>query len=212
MKKILLTTLLIFLLIKMTQAQSGICAAGFQEVFTTKEFPDPNNPIKFTDLNTNESLFWSYYNRDPTFYVPTLNTTNNSLDLLLNIKAKRYEPINISFGNEAGTSIPKSLNFSKNFDYELIIKNIGTTPIIVRFGANDINGNQISLNQQPTPSKAAEATIQMLIQPGATDTLGKGTSNGTNGENLGTFLGCSGVTWTNGIASIQTDFMAPKKH
>lgn len=207
MKQAILTAGLSFTLISMTQAQSGVCSAGFQEVFTRpEEFTDPQNPADFTDPTTQGGLYWWFYKRDPTFYIPTLNKVGKILDVALNIKANRYEPMNISFGNIPGTTTPQTMDFSKNFDYELVVKNTGSTTIIVRFGANDNKGTQISLNGEPTPANAWAATIQMAIKPGETATLGKGTPNGTNKDNLGTFLGCSGVAWTNGVASILTNF------
>jgi len=207
MKILVLTLALIVILIVLTKAQSVVCTAGFQEEFTHPEmFTDPKNLVDFTDPITKTGLHWWFYQRDPSFYVPTLNKTNKSLDVALNIKANRYEPINISFGNVAGTTTPKTMDFSNNFDYELVVKNTGTTAIIVRFGANDSKGTQLSLNGEPSPAKAWAATIQMVIAPGKTGILTKGTPNGTNEDNLGTFLGCSAVAWNNGVATILTDF------
>lgn len=207
MNKIILTLGILLVPLYAVKAQSGICLGGFTEEFSvSSDFKDPQNPADYIDPHQLGGLYWWFYKRDPSFYIPSMNTPNKTLDVNLNIKANRYEPINISFGLLPGTNTKRTMDLSKNFDYELVIKNTGTSKIIVRFGANDVNGNQISLNGHPTSANAWAATIQMVIPPGETATLNHTTPNGNGLTNLGTFLGCSGVAWNNGIATVLTNF------
>lgn len=205
-KKLLSLGVLLTALCSM-DAQTGICTSGFTEEFSlASNFKDPQNPVDYLDPNHLGGLYWWFYKRDPSFYVPKLNTADKALDVTLNIKANRYEPINISFGLISGTNTKRTMDLSKNADYELVIKNTGSAKIIVRFGANDVNGNQISLNGTPTSASAWAATIQMEIEPGETSTLKQGTPNGNGLSNLGTFSGCTGVAWNKGVATILTNF------
>lgn len=207
MNKIIYILGVLLLTIDSIKAQSGICSGGFTEEFSvSSDFKDPQNPADYIDPHQLGGLYWWFYKRDPSFYIPSMNTPNKTLDVNLNIKANRYEPINISFGLLPGTNTKRTMDLSKNFDYELVIKNTGTSKIIVRFGANDVNGNQISLNGHPSSANAWAATIQMVIPAGETATLNHTTPNGNGLTNLGTFLGCSGVAWNNGIATVLTNF------
>jgi hypothetical protein len=203
MKKTLLTFAAI-IVITQTQAQSsstgtGMCTGGFTEDFS--------NSKNYSDTEGLGGLNWWEYDKGP-FYTITRNPNNKTLDVKLNILAKRYEPMGVSFGDKTinGIKTKYSLDFTKDFSYELTIKNNTATTIIVRLAAVDIEGRQLSLNGIPKSADAWKSGIEIKIESGKTGTLGKNSINSSGSENLGTFANCSDVSWNNGVATILTNF------
>lgn len=203
MKKILLTIAAIAAITRI-QAQSssngtGMCTGGFTEDFS--------NAKNYTDPEGLGGLNWWEYDKGP-FYTITRNPNNKSLDVKLNILAKRYEPMGVSFGDKTinGVKSKYTLDFTKDFSYELTIKNNTATTIIVRLAAVDIAGKQLSLNGIPKSTDAWKSGIEIKIESGKTGTLGKNSINSSGSENLGTFANCSDVSWNNNVATILTGF------
>ncbi|WP_028980449.1 T9SS type A sorting domain-containing protein [Sporocytophaga myxococcoides] len=203
MKKKLLTFAAIAAITQI-QAQSsstgtGMCPGGFTEDFSnTKNY---SNPEGLGGLN------WWEYDKGP-FYTIARNPNNKTLDVKLNILAKRYEPMGVSFGDKTinGIKTKYTLDFTKDFSYELTIKNNTSTTIIVRLAAVDIAGRQLSLNGIPKSADAWKSGIEIKIESGQTGILGENSINSSGSENLGTFTNCSDVRWNNGVATILTDF------
>lgn len=217
MKKILLVASVFSVtLFAKAQTQTQTCTVGYTATGIYEDFSSDTDPAN----EDNSGVFpWGEEtlagDDNPAFQaMVSRNATNGTLDARVTQGQNGYVPFGISFGDNATTSGPFTIDLSNDATYSVTVKNNSAdTTIKFRMTIQDINDNVLDTDPKystDTWGNAYKYTIEVVLAPGETKTLTAG-SQGSGGTSLsGTYTGAAYADYVAGQYSTTFDFTKVK--